>query len=61
LASAAAGDAMADWIAVAVQLWRDKPAMKRSASLIALSRERLMRVSEELWQRYGGPMVLHGG
>jgi hypothetical protein len=31
---------MADWIAVAVQLWRDKPAMKRSASLIALSRER---------------------
>ncbi len=22
-------------------------------------RERLMRASEELWQRYGGPMVLH--
>jgi hypothetical protein len=22
-------------------------------------RERLMQATEELWQRYGGPMVLH--
>jgi hypothetical protein len=37
--------------------WGTRATVIRPAEL----RERLFKTTEELWQRYGGPMILHGG